>query len=136
MNLLAKSTLTAVAAAMAAAAVLTTVAIPAQAAGYKRAPTTPNPRWTHRHRDGHGERRNSNALMCLKTSGDVMAQPLVTNTTGQTLPIGKVILWVAYYAKGAPITGNFTLTKPLYSGQSLRVPKQLPWNFTCQAYAV
>ena len=128
---------TAIAGALAAAVVLTTVAIPAQA-GNKRAPTTTmkprvtkNPRLTRRPvvKSGH-----YTALACLKTSGDVMAHPLVINTTSQILPIGKLIVWQAKLANGANIFGTHHLTKPLYVGQSRRIPKQLAWNFTCTAF--
>ncbi len=137
MNSSTRTIRTAIAAALAAAFVLTTVAIPAQA-GNKRAPTTTmkprvtkNPRLTRKPvvKSGH-----YTALACLKTSGDVMAHPLVINTTSQILPIGKLIVWTAQLANGTNTFGSYHLTKPLYVGQSRRIPKQLPWNFTCTAF--
>jgi uncharacterized membrane protein len=114
---------TAVAAAIAAAAVLAAVAAPAQAE-YKRAP--------------HAKRKITkmkryHVLKCLASKGDVVAEPLVINTSGKIIPIGGKIQWRATMANGSIQTGIYTLTAPLYAGQSRRIPKPLHWKFTCRA---
>ncbi len=72
-------------------------------------------------------------LKCLKTSGDVVAQPFVINTTGQILPIGRKIYWRAKLVNGAIYNGTHTLTTPLYAGQGRRISATLHWRFTCTA---
>lgn len=121
MTLFAKTTLTAVAAAIAAAAVLTTVAIPAQAEyqyGPKRAIT---------------KIKKLYVLKCLASSGDVVGQPLVINTSGKILPIGGKIRWSVRRSNGLHQYGTYTLTTPLYAGQSRRIPQPVPVSFTCRA---
>ena len=126
---LAKSTLSAVAAAIAAAAVLTTVAVPAQA-GYKRA------------KNGNGVikalpvkplmkkrlRMMWYKLPCVRTSGDVVAQWVVINNTGKILPVGAKITWRMDYKGASFAKGTHTLTKQLPPGQIVPVYKKLPWN--------
>ena len=121
MTLSAKTITTAVAAAIAAAAVLTTVAIPAQA-GYQRAP--------------HVKRKITKAkkyhvLKCLSSKGDVVAQPLVINNSGKIFPIGAKIWWTVTMTNGSTQKGLYTLTSPLYVGQSRMIPHPVPVSFTC-----
>lgn len=73
------------------------------------------------------------SLVCTKTNGDVVARPIVINTTGKTLPIGRKIFWQARLPNGAISKGIYTLSRPLYAGQSRVIPKQLHWRFTCTA---
>lgn len=130
MTRFARTTRTAVAAAIAAAAVLTTVAVPAQAE-YKRAPKQTTIKRAPK--VSMQALKHLRVLKCLKTSGDVVAQPLVINTTGQILPIGRKIYWRATLANGAIYNGTHTLTTPLYAGQGRRIPATLHWRFTCTA---
>ena len=130
MTLFAKSTLSAVAAAIAAAAVLATTAIPAQAE-FTRAPARII-------KPGMIKKPMTMmmkvyVLKCLKSAGDVVGQPLVINTTGKILPIGRKIQWKATMANGSVRTGTHTLKTPFYAGQSRRIPATLHWNFTCKA---
>lgn len=130
MTLLAKSTLSAAAAAIAAAALLTTVAIPAQA-GYQGAPTTTVKPGVIK--KPTASKFHITTLGCVNSSGDVVAYPVVINTTGKTLAIGKKIYWQAKMAGGSIVKGAHKLTKNLYAGQSRRMPTMLNWQFTCTA---
>lgn len=120
----AKTIRTVVAAAIAAAAVLSAVAVPAQA-GYKRAIQVKKP--------GIMKIKKLYALDCLTSGGDITSQPMVINTSGKILPIGTKIQWKATMSNRTFNNGIYTLTKPLYAGQSRRVPVTLHWNFTCKA---
>ena len=133
---LAKSTLSAVAAAIAAAAVLTTVAVPAQA-GYKRAATTIVKPGVIKKSRAIKKRKvmmmHITKLSCRNGSGDVVANPLVINTTGKILPAGRSIYWRATLANGSIRAGTYKLTAPLNAGQGRSIPVMLHWNFTCTA---
>jgi len=130
MTLFAKSTLSAVAAAIAAAAVLATTAIPAQAEFTRGPARIIKPGMIKKPMT---MMMKVYVLKCVKSSGDVVAQPLVNNTSGKILPIGRKIQWKATMANGSVHNGIYTLTKPLYAGQSRRIPVTLHWNFTCKA---
>jgi hypothetical protein len=124
MTLLAKSTLSAVAAAIAAAALLTTVAVPAQA-GHKGAYQIK--------KQTKPAMKKLYVLKCLASKGDVVGQPLVINTSGKTLPIGRKIRWRVLRSNATAQNGTYTLTKPLYAGQSRRIPQPVPVSFSCWA---
>ncbi|MCZ6859764.1 MAG: hypothetical protein O7I42_05720 [Alphaproteobacteria bacterium] len=130
MTLSAKTIRTAIAAALAAAAVLTTVAIPAQAE-YKRA--TKITKAASVKRVIRPMMKKYYVLKCLASSGDVVAHPLVINTSGKILPIGRKIQWKANMADGSIKYGTHTLTAKLYVGQSRHIPATLHWKFTCKA---
>ena len=121
MTKLTKTTLSAVALAIAAAASIGAVTTPAHA-GYKINPGVAKKLMKH-----------VRVLRCVRSSGDVVAQPIVINTTGRTLPIGKRIYWRATLANGTTYRGTYRLTKPLFAGQGRRIPKQLHWRFICRA---
>lgn len=74
-------------------------------------------------------------LQCLPGSGDVVAHPIVKNSTGVTIPAGKTITYRVYRGKNSFAQNSYTLASALLPGKQVQMPKTFPWNFTCSATA-
>jgi hypothetical protein len=77
------------------------------------------------------------ALKCQNGSGDVVAHPIVYNTSRTAIPAGTQILYYIHPAGfvGRVATQTHVLASALMPGKALQLPKSYPWNFTCNAVA-
>ena len=127
---------TAVAAAIAAAALLTSASLPVQAeyqlARHVKKKFTKAPNYQ---RVPHRKRSLAFALLLKCKPAWVQGgfRPTVINSTGRTLGVGRNIQWRVFANGGVVYTGTLTLLSPLHAGNYRQLMGPIQGKFSCRA---